>query len=238
MSKPHFQDQRVRHALNYAIDKEAIVNNILRGTGKVSTSCIASIYFGYKDIGTYEYNPEKARQLLEEAGYGDGLTLDFYHTTGSYLMDETIAEAIQAMLEEVGVEVNLVTGEMQAILSTIRVPPGESIHDMYMLGWGAAIHDAHYGMQNLFPSDRWPPRGGNNGYYQNERVDELISLGASENDPAERERMYHEAQEIIWEDAPWIFMYEETQVQAASKRIENIIYHITAIRLWEADIAK
>jgi len=50
--------------------------------------------------------------------------------------------------------------------------------------------------------------------------------------------MYHEAQEIIWEDAPWIFMYEETQVQAASKRIENIIYHITAIRLWEADIAK
>jgi len=105
-------------------------------------------------------------------------------------------------------------------MPAIRVRPEESLHDMYLLSW-TSPQDAHYAIYNIFASHRWPPVGGNNGYYKNERVDELIRLGAIETDPAKRLIIYHEAQELIWEDAPWIFLHEETEIVANRSNVKN-----------------
>lgn len=234
-SKPPFDNKLVRQAVNYAVDKQAIVDTILMGGGRVATSPVPQGCFGYKTVGPYEYDPEKARQLLAEAGYGGGgVSVDLYHPTGVYMMDAMVAEAVQAYLNDVGIEVNLVTAEFATLMQTIRKPMEESVDDMYLLGWSASHPDAHFAVENILHSAKWPPQGGTNNYYKNERVDELIDLAASSNNMQERERYYHELQEIVWEDAPWLFLHEPTMPIAHHASLEGVFYNRGFV-FWNVD---
>jgi len=232
-SRPPFDNPKVRQAVNYAVDKQAIVDTILQGNATVSTSPVPALSFGYKKVGPYEYNPEKAKQLLEEAGYGDGFSVDLYHTTNVYMMDAMICEAVQAYLAEVGIEVNLITMEMATLMPTIRKPVDESVDDMFALGWTASHPDAHYTVENILHSEKWPPRGGTNNYYKNERVDELIDLAARSSNMAERERYYHEMQELIWKDAPWLFLHNPATTIVHQASLKGLIFN-EGLVLWNA----
>jgi len=234
--RPPFNDPRVRQALNYAVDKEAIVQEILSGMGGVSDAPIMPLVFGHSPQPVYPYDPEKARKLLDEAGVPRGFKCTLYHPTGRYMMDAAIAEAVQAYLREVGIEAELITMEWAAYLAFLRKPVEEATYDMFLLGWGCVTLDADYGLFALLHSGEWPTKGWANTFYKNPRVDELLELGRVTVDPEVRKAIYAEAIQLIWQDAPWLYLHYEVQLNAQSTKVKGLIHHpreyILAHRAW------
>ena len=230
-----FTDVRVRQAINYAVDKEAIVREILGGDGGVSTSPISPLIFGYASQEPYRYDPERARQLLAEAGFPHGLKITIHHPTGRYLMDAPITEAVQAYLAEVGIEAELVTMEWAAYLAFTARPLAESTIQMFMLGWGCVTVDADYGLFPLFHTTQWAPMS-NRSFYSNPTVDALLELGRVAPDPVSRKAIYARIQKILWNDAAWLFLHWEGQINAQGAVARGLIHHplelVLAHRAW------
>ena len=231
-----FKDVRVRQALNYAINKEAIIQTIFQGVGEPSSAPIVPEIFGYTQAGPYEYDLEKAKDLLAQAGYADGFDLELFHPTGRYPQDSTVIEAVQAMLADVGVNASLTTYDWGTYLDTVIVPPDQAEHDAYMLGWGTVTLDADYGLYALFHSSQWPPSN-NVSYYANDEVDALLDEARVTPDRGVREGLYREAIEIVWDDAPWIFLHNEGQVNAVRSNVKGLIHHpLENLSAWDAYI--
>lgn len=234
--RPPFTDVRVRQAINYAVDKEAIVREVLAGVGGVSAAPIMPLVFGHSPQKPYEYDPEKAKQLLAEAGFPQGFKCTLYHPTGRYMMDAAIAEAVQAYLAEVGIEAELITMEWAAYLAFLRKPLAEATYDMYLLGWGCVTLDADYGLFSLFHSGLWAPACCNWSFYGNPEVDRLLELGRVTPDPEARKAIYAEAIRLLWEDAAWLFLHYEGQLNAQRTEAKGLIHHvreyILAHRAW------
>lgn len=164
----------------------------------------------------------------------DDTEITLYHPTGRYPQDAAVAEAVQAMLADVGLTVNLETLDWGTYLDTVIVPPEEAEHDIFMLGWGTMTLDADYGLYALFHSSQFPPSN-NVSYYDNEEVDALLDEARVTADRAEREALYHEAINIIWEDAPWIFLYDEGQVNGVRDNVRGLIHHpLENLSAWDA----
>ena len=216
------KDPRVRQALNYAVNKEAIVEVLLQGYAHVMDSPLTPQYFAYKAVGPYEYNPAKAKQLLAEAGYPKGFTITLMTPHGRYLMDYRVAEAIQGYLAKVGITVKIKEMEWATYLSLVRKPVNENPTQLFLLGWGPWILDPDQMLRPMFSSSEWAPNGSNYTFYKNDRVDELLQVGTSIVDPQKREVAYGQAQEIIWEDAPWIFLYNEQQIVAMDPKVTGV----------------
>jgi ABC-type transport system substrate-binding protein len=219
-----FDDVRVRQAVNHAIDKNAIVERLFDGAAAVSTAPFASPIFGYSEQEPYEYNPELARELLAEAGYEDGVTVTLHHPTSRYVQDALVSDAVRAQLSEVGINVELETLEWPQYVPFVRAPEEENEVQFAMLGWSTPTVDADYALFALFHSSEHPP-GFNGAFYDNAEVDALLEEARSTLDPAAREEAYAQAIDIIWEEAPWLFLYSETQVTAISSDVEGFVVH-------------
>jgi len=240
MESELFKDNKeLRQALNYAVDKQAIVDAIFAGAYEPSSAPIVPAVFGYHEVGPYEYDPEKAQELMAEAGYEDGFEMELFHPAGRYPMDATVAETVQGMLAEVGIQVNLTTYDWGTFLEVVsQEDPADAEHDAFMLGWGTVTWDGDYGLYPLLHSGEWPPAS-NRAYYANEEVDALLEEARRELDPDVREELYAEALEIIWDDAPWLFLYDQVQVNAELDRVEGLIHHpLENISAWDAYIVE
>ncbi|MCA1755048.1 MAG: glutathione ABC transporter substrate-binding protein [Spirochaeta sp.] len=230
-----FTDPLVRRALNHAVDKQAIVDSIFEGVGFVADAPIPDAVFGHTSVGPYEYDPDLARELLDAAGYPDGFSMTLHHPTGRYPLDSTVAQSVQSMLADVGVDATLETREWTSYLQFTSQPPDQAEYDAFMLGWGTVTLDADYGLYALLHTRQWNPNGNNRGFYSNERVDQLLDAARVETDPAERAPMYNEAVELIWEDAPWIFLYNAGQINAVRSDVGGIIHHpLENLSAWDA----
>jgi len=220
-----FDDVRVRQAVNYAVDNEAIVEQVMDGAGSPSDAPISPDIFGYEGQEPYEYDPDRARELLEEAGYEDGFSTTFHHPEGRYMMDTTVAQAIQSQLADVGIDAELETMEWATYLEFLDEAPEDAEHEMYLLGWGSVTGDADYGLYALFHSSEWAPYGSDYSYLGDDRVDELLEEARINPAPEDREGVYAEAIEIIWEEAPWLFLHSEVQINAVREGVEGLIHH-------------
>lgn len=233
------KDVRVRQALNYAVNKEEIVRNILLGAGRAVDSPVLPEMFGYKSVGDYEYNPQKAKELLAKAGYPNGFSATLYATEGRYLMDKMIAQAIQGYLAQVGVSVEIRTMEWATYLAFVRRPVEESKTQMFMIGWGPWLLDGDQMLYPLFRSDQWPPAGSNYGFYKNADVDRYLQIGTSSTDDDERAEAYAKAQGLIMKDAPWILLHGERQLIAMRKDLKGVlVLPIEQLRFQQAYFAK
>lgn len=227
-------DKRVRQALNYCVDKEAIVKTILGGQGRVSDAPIVPQVFGYSKVGPYPFDPARAAALLREAGVTLPLRLKMHHPRGRYVRDVQIAQAVQAMLGTCRIEVELVPMEFVAFLSFIDKTPADAEHQIYLLGWGTITLDADYGLYALYHSSQFPPGAFNRGYYKSDAVDKLLDDGRATPDPAARRRIYNDAMKIIWDDAPWIFSHSESQITGIRKNVKGADVHVTErLILWQ-----
>ena len=220
-----FDDPQIRRALNYAVDSETIVSQLLNGAGIPSQAPIAPSVFGHSEEEIYSHDPDRAEEMLAEAGYEDGFSANLYHPVGRYMEDEIIAQAIQSQLADIGVEVELITMEWTTLLETIAQPPEEAEHDMYLLGFSSGTGDADYSLYSLFHSSQWPPAGNAFSYYENEELDELLEKARLVSDPAERENIYADASQLIWQEAPWIFLHSEVQLNAVRENVEGLIHY-------------
>jgi len=221
-TKPYLNDKRVRQALNHAVDKEAIVQGILFGAADVMDAPMASSLFGYAPIGAYEYDPEKARQLLAEAGLQPGeLVLDFMSPTGRYVQDFPAAQAIANYLADVGVVANLRTMDWPTYVGTMTQPVETNETNLHLLGWAPAYMDASQQMLQFMQSQH-PPAGLATSFYTNPEVEELIARANSTVDDAQRAALYQEASRLIWDDAPWIFLWVQRFPIVHSANVTNI----------------
>ncbi|MBO8142415.1 MAG: ABC transporter substrate-binding protein [Firmicutes bacterium] len=219
---PALQDKRVRQALNYAVNKEEIIEHVLFGAADVMDAPMAKPLLGYCQTGPYPYDPEKAKQLLQEAGATD-LELEFVTPTGRYLQDYQAAQAIANFLQEVGVQVSLSTMDWPTYTATIMVPPERSTVQIHILGWAPTFMDSQQQMLQ-FTKDNHPPKGLASSYYTNPQVEELVAQANREVDQEKRQELYCEAAKTIWEDAPWIFLWVQRFPIVHSAKVTNISY--------------
>ncbi len=227
VTKPPFDDARVRQAFNYAVNNDAIVTALLAGAGRPSDAPMAPAVFGYSPQTPYTYNPQRARQMLEEAGFDFSRTYTIHHPTGRYNQDALIAQAVQQNLRAIGVQTELVTMEWTTYLDFVRRPVEDNEVEIALLGWGVATMDADYALVEMFHSRQWPPAGFNLGFYHNPAVDAALDEGRFNADPEARLAAYAEAQRLIWEDAPWIFLHSELQLTGLRANIEGFVVHPT-----------
>lgn len=219
-----FTDVRVRQAVNYAVDVEAIVRDLFEGAARVSDAPIAPAVFGYSPQPVYERDLDRARDLLEEAGVPEGTTVTLYHPTARYIQDALVADAVRAQINEIGLNVELQTLEWTQYVPYVRRPAPENDIQFAMLGWGTVTMDADYGLFALFHSSEHPP-GFNGSFYSNPEVDRLLDEARVVLDEDERRRLYDEAIATIWNDAPWLFLYSEVQLTAVRTNVEGFVVH-------------
>ncbi|MEK4533270.1 ABC transporter substrate-binding protein [Solibacillus sp. FSL K6-1554] len=219
-----FDNKLVRQAVNYAIDKQAIVDAFFEGRAEVAANPMPSSISGYNDaISPYPYDPEKAKSLLAEAGY-DGKEIELWAmpVPRPYMPDGAkVAEVIQKNLEDVGIPSKIVTFEWATYLE--KAKNGEA--DAFMLGWTGDNGDADNFIYTLLDKDNI---GSNNyAFYSNEEVHELLIQAQSETDENVRNELYKKAQEIIHDDAPWVPLAHSTPLLAAKAGVKDFKPHPT-----------
>jgi len=220
---PILKDRRVRQALNHAVNKDAIIRDILRGTAIVSRGPMSPVYGTFYEDNTarYPHDLDKARALLREAGHPNGFELTFLVPESGSGMQSPVemATVIQANLAQIGVRAKIQTMEWGAYLRKYLEQP-----DMAEMSWNPSIGDPDHMMYMLLSSDRFPPAF-NAGYYQNDRVDELLRRARTTVDEKARVPLYREAQKLVVEDAPWIFVDHGKQVIVHRKRVQGFKLH-------------
>ncbi|WP_176083572.1 ABC transporter substrate-binding protein [Martelella sp. HB161492] len=217
-----FADKKIRQAVNYAVNKQAIADNILQGTASVAAGPIAPA-FGWaydENLDPYPYDPEKAKELLKEAGY-DGKELTFYVTEGGsgMLEPQAMATQIQADLEAVGMPVKIETYEWNTFLG--KVNPGlEGKADMAEMAWMTNDPDTLPFL--TLRTEAFPDKGGfNSGYYSNPEVDKLLEEARTATDQDKRAALYVKMQDIVHDDAPWLFVANWKQNAVTKASVED-----------------
>jgi peptide/nickel transport system substrate-binding protein len=204
VQKEPFNDPKVRQAINMAIDMPKIVEAFFGETGDVATTYMPpTVPFFNDQIERYPFDPEQARQMLEEAGAANlETTLWYMPIPRPYMPDgKGIAQAMQQDLKEVGVNAKLVTYEWGTYLQ--KTGAGE--HDMGLLGWTGDNGDPDNFLNVLLSSKTATEENALNiAYYKNPEVDKILDQAQTTIDENERERLYFQAQEMLVEDAPWV----------------------------------
>ena len=201
-----FSDKRVRQAINYALDKQTFVDTIMEGRAIIANSYINAAIPGWTDeVEAYPHDPEKAKELLAEAGYPNGFDCTIY-VNGD--LRTRSAQIIQAQLAEVGINVDISTYEWGALLDSLNA--GD--HEMYLLGWSNTSLDPDASVYQLFYSENMGAAG-NRSFYANDEVDKLIVDGQKESDETKRMEIYKELQEVLHEESPWCpLFYKQNNV--------------------------
>lgn len=227
------QDKRVRQALNYAVDKVTMNERIFKGKADVMDCIMPSHAVGYYKVGPYPYDPAKAKQLLKEAGFPEGFEVTLRYSPGRYLMSDEIAGAIQSYLAAVGVKVKIETLDWAALSTKNTLPLDRNDNQMVYLGAGLVSLD--FDDLSFMTKAGWPPSNLFPVFYENARFDKLYEQGAVVADTEERMKSYREANQILWDDAPVVFLWFEPQIYAARKRAHEIyVRHEETIWLKDA----
>lgn len=235
--KEPLDDPLVRKAINHAVDRNAIAEALYAGYAQPAVNPVPPGYLGYNDeLELYEHNPEKAMELLAEAGYSDGLDIELWTmpVARPYMPDpETVSEIIQNDLAEIGVNATIVREEWAPYLE--KTLTGEQ--QLFMLGWSGTNGDPDYFLSSLLHGSN--VGSSNRSFYQNDEVDELLDQAKRAVDQDERADLYKQAQEIIYEDSPMVPLVHSEPVLATSSNVQNYVPHpSTSESLAEVELAQ
>ncbi len=224
---PPFNDKRVRQAINYAIDKQEIIDGVLLGLGEpVASPYKPGTRWENPDLKPYPYNPEKSLQLLKEAGFEDhdgdgfldrdGKRLAFEILVNQNKQRSTTAVLIQRRLKEIGIDVKIRVLEWASFLGRY-IKTGD--FDVVILGWSLSLDPDQY---NIWHSSQTQPGQFNFIGYSNPKVDKLLEQGRLELNPDKRMKIYHEFSRILLEDSPIVYLFEGYGLPAIHKRVRGI----------------
>lgn len=225
VEKKPFDNKKVRQALNHAVDKKALIKGFYAGNADPAKNPMPSNIAGYNDdIEAYDFDLDKAKKLLAEAGYPDGFKTELWTMTNprDYMPSpEKTAEAIQANFKKIGVDAKIVNMEWSTYID--KVSKGEA--PMFLLGWTGDNGDADNFLYTLLDKDSI----GSNNYsrYANDELHKLLIAAQSETDEAKRAELYKQAQVIIHEDAPWVPLVHAKAALVGKKSIEGFKPHPT-----------
>lgn len=221
----YLKDTRLRQAVSYAIDRQAIIDALYSDIGEVAaTAPVNSNVWGYYDFGVIEQDQEKAKQLMADAGYPDGFEFSIM-VLPTYNKSLETCEMIVADLAEVGITATIETVDNATFNGAMgnRSYPGEDFPwGMFFMGYGAGTADCDEGLRRIWETS---PDGNNNnnyGWYSNETVDELLNAAAVEMDEEARLELYKQAQQILYIDDPAaVWTNDRLNVWAMSNKVEG-----------------
>ena len=206
------KDVRVRQALNYAVDKTAIVSKLIGASSEATTTLLTARDFGFSpDVKPYPYDPQKARQLLAAAGYPNGFSVKIDATAGRYINDTAVVQAIAGYLGEVGVKAEINTlefGAFNGVLFAHKTSP------MYFVGWGNPVFDASYVFNFVTMT------GSLLRTIEDPAIDKLLKDANESTDQAARKSLYAKAGALINDAAPAIFLYKQPVLYGMSRRLD------------------
>ncbi len=227
LKRKPFDDVRVRQAINYAIDKQEIIDGVLLGLGEpVASPYKPGTRWSNPKLKPYPYDPNKARALLREAGFADtngdgilekdGKPFSFEILTNQNKEREMTAVLIQRRLKEVGIEVNIRVLEWASFLGRFIKPKQ---FDAVVLGWSLSLDPDQYG---IWHSSQQAPGQFNFISYSNPQADKLLEAGRIELNPDKRMKIYHAFSKILLEDSPVIYLSAGYGLSAIHKRVKGI----------------
>ena len=221
--------KKVRQAINMAIDKQAIVDNIYMGAAIKAKNGMPPSMLGYNDeIKDYPYNVKRAKELLAEAGYPNGfeVTLHVMPVSRPYMFDPPkIAEAIQSYLAAIGITVKFYQVDWTNYLQETQA----GNHQICLLGWTSDNGDPDSLMNVLYGADSCSIGNSSNfAFYNNRDVQELFSKALATYDEEERITYYKKAQEMIHEYAGWVFLAHSTQNIVLNKNVHGFVLYPTS----------
>jgi peptide/nickel transport system substrate-binding protein len=218
---------KVRQAIAYAIDRNRIINDLLLGQATIAHSILPEESWAYTAGTKYEYDPAKARQLLDEAGFrdtdGDGRRempkISFKVSSGNQAVNQ-YTQMIQSQLVEVGIPVEIDSVEFRTMLSQLQ----NGQYQMTTGRWVGGNQDPIF-LKDLFASSEIPSEkraSRNRSRYSNPKVDELLNQALNETDRERARQLFIQAQEIISAEVPMLPLWYPANMVVANKRVENI----------------
>ncbi len=196
-------DVKVRQAIDYAIDDGTLTEFALKGAGIPTLTMVGPGNFGHEPslYNTYNYDIEKAKQLLAEAGYPNGFDMTLHASKGRYLQDGDVAELIVGMLAQAGINVKLEFSEWSTF---VQLRNANENKEAYLLGLGNSMYDGAYSLDR-FHTERFVGHTD----YSNAEVDALLNESRTNMDSVTREQQLQEIQKIVAEDVPYVTLYLE-----------------------------
>lgn len=222
LADPTLADLRVRRAVAHAIDRESIVRNLLGGHAVLASGLLPPSNWAHDgDVPTYAYDPAAARKLLDEAGKadpdGDGPATRFalVHKTSEDKLRRRIAEVLQSQLAAVGIGVSIQASEWGTFFDDVK----RGNFQTFTLQWvGITEPDM---LDTVFSSKKMPPAGANRGRFSEPRLDVLTERAQTILDPAARKPIYDDAQKLVAEELPYVFLWHEEHIAVMTKRLQG-----------------
>ncbi len=222
VQKAPFDNVKVRQALNYAVNKDAIIESVYQGAGQVAKNPIPPTMWSYNDeVKDYAYDPEKAKALLKEAGFENGFETDLWAMPVSRPYNPNarrMAELVQADWEKVGVKAKIVSYEWGEYLKRMRA--GD--HQTGMMGWTGDNGDPDNFLNTLL-SCAAVESGSNYANFCHKEFNDLVTKAAQVTDPAESTALYQQAQLVFKEQAPWITIAHSTTYFPVRKEVKGYV---------------
>jgi peptide/nickel transport system substrate-binding protein len=217
---PILRDVRVRQAIAYAIDRRPMIEYLWRGLAQPAASILPPQSWAYNaDVPKYEFSPDKATRILDDAGY-PAINGVRFHLTMKTSTEETtrlMVAVLQQQLHAVGIALDIRTFEFATFFADVT----NGAYQLYSLRWIGGNEDPDI-FEYAFHSDKFPPHGANRSYYVNPKIDALINKGRAETDPARRKPIYAEIQSILATDLPYINLWFLDNVLVHSRRVRNL----------------
>lgn len=214
-----FLDLRVRQAIAHSVNVDAILATIMRGAAEPASQLVSPAMRGYSPAlaARPAFDPERARALLADAGYGDGFSFGLKCPNDRYLNDEAVCQAVVSMLAQVGVVAELDAMPVRNYWAELR----EDNFDMYLLGWSPGTFDAEHPIRFLASTPNKEKKLGswNFGDFSNARVDELLPMIQSEIDDGKRQAMLDESAAIIQKQVAYVPLYVQPLVWGTQQNI-------------------
>lgn len=218
---PFLRDVRVRHAIAYSINRPLIIQALLRGQARIAESLLPPNHWAYDgNVPTYDFNPEKARGLLDAAGYKTGHDGIRFHLAMKTSTDEgtrLLAMALQQQLRAVGIALDIRSFEFATFYSDIT----HGSFAIYGLRWIGGNEDPDI-FRYAFASSSFPPRGANRGGYSNAEVDRLLQSASIDSDQQRRKQAYARVQELLAEDLPSLPLWFMDSVVLYNRRLSGV----------------
>lgn len=237
---PIISNTKVRQAIVYAIDRQAIIDALFTGSGYPSTAPLAPVTFGYSNLGEIEQDLELAKSLLAEAGYPDGFDTKIV-TTERYQNGIELAEIISQQLAEIGINAEIEVWEWSALSASWNgITADEFDQPIFIMGAGPSMRDADGGLRGLYTTSETGLNDRNYGFYSNAEVDALIEQGMQETDQQKRVEIYKEAMEILYREDPVAFwLFDMYGLAITSSKVEGVtLSPISTITFENATVKK
>ncbi len=217
---PILKDVRVRQALAYAIDRGPILQYLGRGFERPAYSILPPESWAYDgNVPHYDFNPDKARALLDQAGYPlvNGVRFHLTMKTSTEGSTRVLAAVLQQQLHEVGIALDIRTFEFATFFSDVT----HGAFQFYSLRWIGGNEDPDI-FEYVFDTSKFTPNGANRGFYSNPKVDVLIDQAKTELDQKVRKQLYAQVQQILAEDLPYINLWYYDNVVVHTRRVSGI----------------